>query len=458
MRHAVPVQPYGQRRLRQLGLKPDPAGVHIRPHHVAGPLHKLVQPDIGQVQHIGARKIEEIAHHLVQAEHLPRHDVSHAAFVAAFGARFHEETGQPLNGTEGVADLMGDARRHIAERHQTVPPPQFALEAPDFPEIAHDQSRTDGFALLGHNVRGADRQRNPTLTDRAPCLLLSRGILRRPPFEHGPYAGQQVMKAPPRRRRPGQPGDVLRGGVDGCNAIVHVRGNDAHRKRPQDFRRKGRGFLYELARAPVTLDQEQGNAAHQAYKNKNAEHDRHMLFVGGLCLLKGGEIILDENNQRCALGNARFQHAARVAVQPAPHHPVPAAMPAAFPLRDGKLLIHLEYGHPIGQFRRIPFDLPGRIELRQNFRRQETRADEFCIGRHQHGPVTVGDHQRNDVRLFPDLVEQIAQHFIGPVISHTGPQRTFQRADERRRLFKGQLRREIRFAFGVVQPEHHDPR
>lgn len=54
--------------------------------------------------------------------------------------------------------------------------------------------------------------------------------------------------------------------------------------------------------------------------------------------------------------------------------------------------------------------------------------------------------------LFPDLVEQIAQHFIGPVISHTGPQRTFQRADERRPLFKGQLRREIRFAFGVVQP------
>ena len=307
-------------------------------------------------------------------------------------------------------------------------------------------------------MRGADRQRNPTLTDRAPGLLLSRGILRRLPFEHGPYAGQQVMKAPPRRRRPGQPGDVLRGGVDGCNAIVHVRGNDAHRKRPQDFRRKGRGFLYELARAPVTLDQEQGNAAHQAYKNKNAEHDRHMLFVGGLCLLKGGEIILHENNQRCALGNARFQHAARVAVQPAPHHPVPAAMPAAFPLRDGKLLIHLEYGHPIGQFRRIPFDLPGRIELRQNFRRQETRADEFGIGRHQHGPVTVGDHQRNDVRLFPDLVEQIAQHFIGPVISHTGPQRTFQRADERRPLFKGQLRREIRFAFGVVQPEHHDPR
>ena len=133
-------------------------------------------------------------------------------------------------------------------------------------------------------------------------------------------------------------------------------------------------------------------------------------------------------------------------------------MPAAFAQRDGKLLVHLEYGHPTGQFRRIPFDLPGRIELCQHFRRQEARADEPGIRRHQYRPVAVGDHQRNDVRLLPNLIEQIAQHFIRPVVPHASPQRTFQRTDERRPFFKGQLGREIRFAFGVVQPEHHNPR
>ena len=241
-------------------------------------------------------------------------------------------------------------------------------------------------------MRGADRQRNPAFTDRTPSLLLPRGFLSRPPFKHGPNAGQQVMEAPPRRRRPVQPGNILCGGVDGCNAVVHVRGNDAHRQRPQDFRRKGSRFLHELARTPIALDQEQRNPPYQAHEDEDAKHDRHMLFIGSLRLLKGGEVVLDENNQRCALGNALFQHAARAA-HPAPHHPVPAAMPAAFAQRDGKLLVHLEYGHPTGQFRRIPFDLPGRIELCQHFRRQEARADEPGIRRHQYRPVAVGDHQ-----------------------------------------------------------------
>ena len=83
---------------------------------------------------------------------------------------------------------MGDARRHIAERHQTVPPPQFALEAPDFPRsrmikavpMASPSSVTMCEALIANGTR-----RSPTV-HQASCSLAASCAVRPSSTAHTP--------------------------------------------------------------------------------------------------------------------------------------------------------------------------------------------------------------------------------------------------------------------------------
>ena len=179
-----------------------------------------------------------------------------------------------------------------------------------------------------------------------------------------------------------------------------------------------------------------------------------MPFVGGPGLLQRGEIVIHKDEQGRALRHLCLKQPARTAHAA---HPM-AAVPPRFSLRQEKTLVDLKNTRPVRLFGHVPLGAAARIKPGQRLGGEKGRADERLVRGHEHLAVPVRDDKRGDVRLRAHLMDEVAQHLVGPMVAHARAQGAFQSADERRTLFQRQLRGEVGFALGVMQAENDDER
>ena len=193
---------------------------------------------------------------------------------------------------------------------------------------------------------------------------------------------------------------------------------------------------------------------HQAY-NKNAENtDRHDAFRQQPVPPQGCKIVLDEitSDMPSAMLASNIPHGRHPAR--ASSSCCPAAMPAFVPPAGRKTAHTLGIRASIRQFPSHSFDLPGRIQLRQN-RRQETRAVEVLPWPPSARSVRGDLGER--VGYSPTLVSRSLQaHRTSDIPSPVRNAPALQRADRRRPTLVSCDMKSIR-VWRWPQPRHHDP-
>ena len=167
-----------------------------------------------------AHLVEEPVQRVAEPLRLAGDDVQEPALLVPEPGLRHQHLGRAPDGAEGVADLVGELRRHLPHRGQLLLGADLLLEAPDVGEVLEDDQVAAGRAFLGGEGRHRDAELEPSPVG-VPVGELEAG--ERPARGAGPELRRRRAAATPALHEPRVPRRLAeRPPEDRLAELVHV--------------------------------------------------------------------------------------------------------------------------------------------------------------------------------------------------------------------------------------------